>query len=201
MVWTNEHRHRCLISNKLAQAHARWHQWEETEQFKFFQNLYMRAKLLQSYPALCDPMDYSPPGSSVRILQARILEWVAMPTSRRSSQSRDRTRVSYTCLYWQTSSLPLVPPRKPYCLVRLAFPLPTRTYLLPSRGTEKSYFQHSAWCKTAPCLSLEMVAENLSTLFWVFSTRRSEERRREKAGRKWAKTLTSVKILINGNLE
>ena len=36
---------------------------------------------LQSCPTLCDPMDYSPPGSSVHgILQARILEWVAMPT-------------------------------------------------------------------------------------------------------------------------
>ena len=32
----------------------------------------------QSCPTLCDPVDYSPPGSSVhRILQARILEWVA----------------------------------------------------------------------------------------------------------------------------
>ena len=42
----------------------------------------MHAKLLQSCPALCDPMDYSPPGSSVcGILQARILEWVAMPSS------------------------------------------------------------------------------------------------------------------------
>ena len=40
----------------------------------------MHAKLLQSCPALCDPMGCSPPGSSVRgILQARILEWVAMP--------------------------------------------------------------------------------------------------------------------------
>ena len=37
------------------------------------------AKLLQSCPILCDPMDSSPPGSSVhRILQARILEWVAI---------------------------------------------------------------------------------------------------------------------------
>ena len=35
---------------------------------------------------LCDPMDYSLPGSSIhRILQARILEWVAMPSSRGSS--------------------------------------------------------------------------------------------------------------------
>ena len=38
------------------------------------------AKLLQSCPTLCDPMDCSPPGSSVYgILQAKIMEWVAMP--------------------------------------------------------------------------------------------------------------------------
>ena len=41
-------------------------------------------------------MDCSPPGSSVHgILQARILEWVAMPSSRGSSQPRDGTQVSY----------------------------------------------------------------------------------------------------------
>ena len=40
----------------------------------------MRAKLLQSCLTLCNPLDYSPPGSSVhRIIQARILEWVAVP--------------------------------------------------------------------------------------------------------------------------
>ena len=43
----------------------------------------VHAKLLQSCPALCDPVDCSPPGSSVHgILQARILEWVAIPFSR-----------------------------------------------------------------------------------------------------------------------
>ena len=43
---------------------------------------------------LCDSMDRSPPGSSVHgIPQARILEWVAMPSSRGSSQSRDQTHV------------------------------------------------------------------------------------------------------------
>ena len=43
----------------------------------------VHAKSLQSCPTLCDPMDHSPPGSSVqRIRQARILEWVAMPSSR-----------------------------------------------------------------------------------------------------------------------
>ena len=49
----------------------------------------------QSCPTFCDPMDCSP-GSSVHgILQARILEWVAMPSSRGSSQPRDRTQVSH----------------------------------------------------------------------------------------------------------
>ena len=44
------------------------------------------AKLLQSCPALCDPVDCSTPGSSVLAsLQARILERVAMPSSRGSS--------------------------------------------------------------------------------------------------------------------
>ena len=55
-----------------------------------------REKVLvaQSCPTLCDLMDYSPPGSSVHgILQARILEWVAMPFSRGSSL-KDRTWVS-----------------------------------------------------------------------------------------------------------
>ena len=53
------------------------------------------AKLLQSCPTLCDPMDYSPPGSSVHgILLARILEWVAMLRFRRSSQPSDRTCIS-----------------------------------------------------------------------------------------------------------
>ena len=55
----------------------------------------MHTKLLQSCPTLCDPIDYSPPGSSVHgILQARILEWVATSSSKGSSQPRDRTWVS-----------------------------------------------------------------------------------------------------------
>ena len=45
----------------------------------------MHAKSIQSCPTLCDPMDSSPPGSSVhRILQARILEWVAISFSKGS---------------------------------------------------------------------------------------------------------------------
>ena len=46
-------------------------------------HLSVSVKLLQLCLTLCDPMDCSPPGSSVQgILQARILEWVAMPSSR-----------------------------------------------------------------------------------------------------------------------
>ena len=48
----------------------------------------------QLYPTLCNPMDCSLPGSSVReIFQTRILEWVAFPFSRGSSPPRDRTHV------------------------------------------------------------------------------------------------------------
>ena len=44
----------------------------------------------QSCPTLCNPMDCSPPGSSVPgILQARILEWVAISYSQESFQPRD----------------------------------------------------------------------------------------------------------------
>ena len=56
----------------------------------------IHAPLLQSCPALCEPMDCSPLGCSVRgILQTRILEWVAISFSRGSAPPRDRTRVSY----------------------------------------------------------------------------------------------------------
>ena len=44
---------------------------------------------------LCDPLDCSPPGSSAHgIIQARILKWVAMPSSKGSSQPRDRSPAS-----------------------------------------------------------------------------------------------------------
>ena len=52
---------------------------------------------VQSCPTLGDPKDCSSPGSSVHgVLQARILEWVAIPFSRGSSGPRDRTLVSCT---------------------------------------------------------------------------------------------------------
>ena len=73
------------------------------------------AKSVQSSPTLCNPVDYSPPGSSVHgILHARILEWVAMPSSRASSQPGNRTHSSYVsctgrwilypCATWEAPS-------------------------------------------------------------------------------------------------
>ena len=102
----------------------------------------MCAKSPQLCPALCDSMDYfqhrgflggklvvknppanagdlksHPPGSSVHgILQIRILEWVAISFSRGSSQSRDRTHVSYvSCIasrFFFFFFLPQTPPGK-----------------------------------------------------------------------------------------
>ena len=53
------------------------------------------SEVAQSCPTLCDSVDCSPPGSSIHgILQAKILEWVAISFSRISSRSRDWTQVS-----------------------------------------------------------------------------------------------------------
>ena len=76
-------------------------------------NLCVRAKLLQSCLTLCNPMDCSLPGSRVHgILQARILESVAMPSSKGSSQPRTELHASYvsgigrciftTSITWET---------------------------------------------------------------------------------------------------
>ena len=55
----------------------------------------IQAKLLQFCLTFCDPMDCTLPGSSVHgILQARILQWVAMPCSRGSFRPRDQTHIS-----------------------------------------------------------------------------------------------------------
>ena len=57
----------------------------------------MKVLVTQSWPTLCCPLDCSLPGSSIHmILQARIAEWVAMPSSRGSSWPRNQTCVSCT---------------------------------------------------------------------------------------------------------
>ena len=64
----------------------------------------------QSCLTLCDPMDYSLPGSSVlEILQAKILEWVAMPSSRDLLDPG----MEPGSPAWQADSSPSEPPGKP----------------------------------------------------------------------------------------
>ena len=76
-------------------------------------NLSLSAKLLHLGPTLCDPVNCSLPGSFVcGILQARTLEWVAVPSSRGSSWPRGQTSIFLLLLHWQVGSLP---PAPPYC--------------------------------------------------------------------------------------
>ena len=70
-------------------------QWNFIPSHFNWNDMCVHAKSIQSCPTLCDPMDYSLPGCFVRgILQARILEWVAISFTRGSSRPRDPTRVS-----------------------------------------------------------------------------------------------------------
>ena len=69
----------------------------------------VHAKSLQSCPTLCDAMDCSPPGSSFRgVLQARILEWVAMPSTRGSPPGTEPTSLTSPALaggFFTTSAI------------------------------------------------------------------------------------------------
>ena len=78
----------------------------------------MQGKSLQLCPTLCNPMDCSSPGSSVHgVLQARTLEWAAMPSSRGSSWPRDRTCMFYIiCI--GSGFFPTSAPGKPTFCVR-----------------------------------------------------------------------------------
>ena len=62
----------------------------------WLKNMWSEVKVTQLCLTLCDPVDYSRPGSFVHwILQARILRWVAILLCRGSSQPKDQTQVSH----------------------------------------------------------------------------------------------------------
>ena len=83
--------------------------------FLFANVLVCQVASLQLCLTLCDPVDCGPPSSSAHgFLQARILGWVAIPSSGGSSQTRDGTHLA-CLLHWQVGSLLLAPPRKPIC--------------------------------------------------------------------------------------
>ena len=88
---------------------AFWEIVEERGGFSFPEC--MQAQLSQSSPTICDPMDCSLQGFFVHeILQIRILEWVAMPSSRGSSHPGIKSGSPAL----QADSLPSEPPGKPY---------------------------------------------------------------------------------------
>ena len=74
----------------------------------------------QSCPTLCNPKDCSPPGSSVfGIFQVRTLEWVAISSSRESSQPKDQTLISsyisrWILYHWATQGSPYLIPKSLY---------------------------------------------------------------------------------------
>ena len=77
----------------------------------------------QPFPTRCDPVDYSPPGSTAHgILQTKILEWVTIFSCRESSWPRDQTYVScigreflYLCTPWE--ALSAKSSLLPFCLI------------------------------------------------------------------------------------
>ena len=84
--------------------------------YQNFSYLYMKVLVSQSCPTLCDPMDCSPPGSSVRgILQARILEWVGL--SFPSPENLPDPGIEPRSPTLQGDSLPSEPPGKNYACI------------------------------------------------------------------------------------
>ena len=84
--------------------------------------LHVRAKSLQLCSTLCDPMDHSLLGSSVHgFLQARKLEWAAMPSSRGIFPTQGLNPCFLRLLHWQVGSLPLAPLGKPMAFLVVKF--------------------------------------------------------------------------------
>ena len=102
---------------------------------------YVQDKLLQSCLTLCDPMDCSPLGSSVHgILQARIMEWAAMPSSRGSSWLRDQTCVSCFAGRLFTTE----PPGKPSAMLKTKIFIKQNIFISLVPKYELSMF--FVWC-------------------------------------------------------
>ena len=102
----------CAAVHGVAKNQTRLSDWTELSKIILCMCLCVRVWSRFSRVWLCDPVDCSPPGSSVHgILQARILEWAVMPSSRGSSGPRDQTSsVSLLSPALAGESLPLVPP-------------------------------------------------------------------------------------------
>ena len=109
----------------------------------------VKVLVAQSCLTLCDPIDCSPPGSSVRgILQARILEWVAIPFSRGSSQARGWTQVS--------------------CIAGRFFTIWAIAVMLPPAQEQRQHIGESSTKRTAEKWSLTLTDHTQSHGFMNF---------------------------------
>ena len=119
------------------------------------------AQVLQSYPTRWDPMDCSPPGSSVpAILQARILDWVAISFSRGSSWPMDWTCASSIYLHWQVGSLPLAPSAKPRGVLLIPLPSSKKDGQLSSHVYFPSRISHKSkipFLSPSPLIQLRLI--------------------------------------------
>ena len=145
-----------------------FHEWFNFENYPKFELgqwcTYVHAKSLQLCLTICNPENCSPPGSSVHgILQTRVMEWVALPSSRGSSWCRNQTRVS-CLLHWQAGSLPLVFFFKALIHNVSEFTGPTMTDLqLPTMATLNQDLGrvHSCYCKPKNWLRVLILFKHL----------------------------------------
>ena len=119
--------------------------------------------LVLNHVQLCNPMDYSPSGSSVHgILQARILEWVAMHSSRGSSQPKIKLRSPAL----QADSLLSEPPGRPQIPEWVAYPF--------SRGSSQPRNQTGASCTAGRLfLRAELPGKPSDVTKWCFQSQLS----------------------------
>ena len=125
---------------------------------------YFCGLVIKSCPTLCDPVDYSPPGSSVHgISQTRILEWVVISSSTGSSWISDQTRVSCLAGVFFTTE----PPGKPPLLLLLGCQSGVREVEKPgSQGCGAVYIRNS-------CVDFWSPA---SVATWVLHALREQDR-------------------------
>ena len=115
----------------------------------------------QSCPTFCNPMDCSPPGSSAHATsQARVLEWVAVPFSRRSFQLRDRTQV--TCIAGRFFTAE--PPGND-SQISVAHPWVSRGLCLSQSPRDPHWLKHHPWDNLAMVKEVEKSPPALKCFF------------------------------------
>ena len=112
-------------------------------------------KIAKLCPTLCDPMDYIVHG----IFQVRILEWVAVPFSRRSPQPRDQTRISCTA-----DSLPAEPQAKPKNIGVGSLSLFQRIFLTQELNWD---LWHCGWILYKLSYQGSPIGKIMYTLLWI----------------------------------